>query len=242
MPISGNIGGVTPDFNQTPLISFNAICDTDIGLIRLINKEYLDKTVFDEEKCGLDNIELIKLLYYRSDFNPLSVIAKDPKDVKTLDEYYIQFMQKRIDDIIELSLYTEIYNLIKLYIDSREIFPTLLYYNEAQKQVLYNEKDFSSLNKICIDTLPQKKMDTFSQIFVKDVRELEALPSSTTDKTYYISSFRPNFFIENMELKRNKALEDIITTQYCKNNISIFDMYNEDILFRRNNIDIDDDL
>ena len=57
-------GASTPGASQTPLISFSSIYDLDIGLIRLIGREYLDESIFDVKFFNRPMISIIKDSYY----------------------------------------------------------------------------------------------------------------------------------------------------------------------------------
>ena len=80
-------GVATPGASQTPLISFNSIYDLDIGLIKLIQNEYLDESIFDKNFFNRPLLSMIYDSYHRENFNPLTMFSKS-KDMELLDEYY----------------------------------------------------------------------------------------------------------------------------------------------------------
>lgn len=222
------LGASTPGASQTPLISFSSIYDLDIGLIRLIGKEYLDESIFDVKFFNRPMISIIKDSYYRTEFNPLTMFAKT-NDMELLDDYYNQFMEKRKADIIELCVKTEIENLIQLFIDSKEIYTTIFYNDKYELAELNANHNLDKCKKVYIKGLNANNLRQFSQFYVKDIRELTPISRVDGSKTYYISSFRPNFNSETMELKMDEDINCIIHkgVNHC---ISIFDMYNENIL------------
>ena len=62
---------------MAPLISFNTIFDIDVGLIQLIYDEYLDPKVFNIDIFNKSLKDIIKLLYFRTEKNPLYLFAND---------------------------------------------------------------------------------------------------------------------------------------------------------------------
>ena len=50
---------------QTPVFSFYSLFDLDIGLMNLIEKEYLNKKVFDAEFFKLPNLKKIRGSNYK---------------------------------------------------------------------------------------------------------------------------------------------------------------------------------
>ena len=77
---------------MTPLISFHAIVDIDVGLINLIKQEYLDERVFNKDFFTQPIYAIIADRYYRKERNPLLVFAKNKKDTETLNGYYEVFL------------------------------------------------------------------------------------------------------------------------------------------------------
>lgn len=222
-------GVITPDSCQIPLISFNAVYDLDIGLINLIKNEYLDQRVFKKEFFNQSNKNIIKQSYNRIDFNPLTLFVKDNIDSKLLDDYYNEFMEKRQKDIIDLCVTTELVNLIKLFNESKEIFPIIFYYNDYQKEELISNELIYNNRMIYIDDISEKLLRKITQIFVKDIRELSKFSKIKESKTYYISTFGPNFNKETGELKKDENIDNIINYgfNHC---ISIYDMYDNNKL------------
>ena len=221
-------GVATPGASQTPLISFNSIYDLDIGLIKLIQNEYLDESIFDKNFFNRPLLSMIYDSYHRENFNPLTMFSKS-KDMELLDEYYNQFMERRKADIIELCVKSEMENLIQLFVDSKEIFNTIIYHDELELKELQSNESLAKCKFIHVRDLSKPVLRQFTQFYVKDIRELKYLSLTEGSKTFYISSFRPNFNLETMEIKMDENIENIIHkgVNHC---ISIFDMYNENTL------------
>ena len=96
------------EFNQ--LIPFNLIFDTDFGLIKLISKEYR-ADLFDKSVLDSDDSVIANLLIARPFENPLCILTEyNSETKKILDDYYLEFMDTRYDDILKLSVFTGIGN------------------------------------------------------------------------------------------------------------------------------------
>lgn len=106
----------TPQYTIDPLFDFQALCDTDIGLYRLIKQEYYDKSIFKSEIFEDTNERFIKtLLLTRRHFNPLFIFCKD--NVMTdeeIDDLYKEFLNEEYSKILSLSSITGIFNIASL--------------------------------------------------------------------------------------------------------------------------------
>lgn len=223
---SNLLSGVsTPDTKQFPLISFNCIYDIDIGIMNLIQESYLDTTVFNKDFFNKPFLHRIYDIYTRTEYNPLTVFANHNISKTDLDDYYHQFIEFKMPELIDKCVTTEMLNLLSSFEDSKEIFPTIIFYDKFQKDELEHHKILSKYPNIYFKNIPEQILKKYSQIFVKDIQELDNYCKIPGCVTYYISSFGCNFNAETQELKKDKCIETIITYgfNHC---ISIFDMYN----------------
>ena len=119
--MNSNIDIINGASKMAPLISFYTIVDIDVGLIRLIKREYLNPSVFDVEFFRRPLISIIHDLYYRKMQNPIYLFAKDNIEKEKIDQYYSDFLNEKMDDILDLSVTTSMEDLIELFADSSEI-------------------------------------------------------------------------------------------------------------------------
>lgn len=223
---SNNVLNNGANAKLAPLISFDTIVDTDFGLINLIYTNYLDKSVFDVN-FFLDNTKnIIAKLYLRKDINPLYTIAKNDIDKQRLDDYYNEFLFSKKSDIYDMSITTEILNMIQTFNKSQEIIPTILCYNEDQIRALEEEDDLINNQKVLLSSLTRKDKESFSQFFFKDISEVTPF-LDLKFKTFYLSTYGPNFGED--DLRDPELVKQIIMN---RNKISIFDMYKKDITER----------
>ena len=232
-----NLEKTTPGYSkQNVLVSINALVDTDIGLYNLIKEQYLDPGVFDIEYFKNSSIlDFIETTYFREDDNPLYLIAnKDNLNKDLLDAFYIDFYKNVFKDIYDRSTYTDILHLINSFVDTGEIDVTILYYNKyCLDKLKEDQKDQldSKVNFIYFEDLTSEKLDSYTQIFLRSIYEVDQLPINgfTSPKCFYFSSFRPNIDMKKKDLKRTDVLNELMTGK-LHHDISIFDMYNNEVI------------
>ena len=223
------IGGV--GVKSTPLISFNAIIDTDVGLARLVHEQYLNPNVFDPKYFQRDFIEIIGELYRRSESNPLYLFARDTQDKDTLDTYYKEFLEEKEKDILERSISTEVINMIDNFNSTLEIQTTILYYTAEQKRILDEEPILSKNPKVYYKSLTRKEKESYSQYFFKTLDEAEFFISSNlSGKTIYFSYCGQNLNENKDSIKDSELITFLLMK---KNNINLFDIYRNDIIGRK---------
>lgn len=210
---------------STPLFSFHSIIDEDVALIKYVYKNYYDKSIFDFSKVDkMPMTDLIALIYYRHYINPLKLFLVDESKEEFADECYQEFIEQKEKEILEEGVITEIPNLIKLYKDSSDIIPSIFYYTEYQKQLLDRIPQLVEIDKIHASNI---RLNLYSQIYIKDYREIFIFPEFT-NRTVYFAANDINVFILN-NLEDWKDVYDIIRN---KNRAAIFDIYNPSIIVK----------
>ena len=225
---NNTISGISGTSKMIPLISFHTLVDSDFGLINLVYDKYLDNTVFNVDYFKDKEIENIIIdLYYRKEENPLYLIAKNNIGKELLDKYYKEFIETKRKDIYNMSINTNIVDLINIFDSDKDIIPYILYYNDDQLDILNNEPLLKDIKKVSISELltDSKNLDIYSAFFFKKVSELELFKDLRT-KSFYISTYRFNFD-DNGNFKDEKFIKSIL---YNNNRINIFDLYNNQVL------------
>ena len=121
------------------------------------------------------------------------------------------------------------YNLIREFVNSSEVIPTILYYTQAQKNVLDNDVLLSKIKSISIDELTQneEKKAEFEQFYFKFIDE--SIPFlSLSNRTFYFSTTGQNLNENNEDIIFSN--EDIFEIYKRGNKINLFDMYRTDII------------
>jgi len=225
---------ITPGVSKhNVLISVNALVDLDVGMYKLIRDEYLDPSVFNQDFLLKASImEYIQTSYYRTEDNllyPISIID----DHELLDEYCAQFIKTEYNTIYDKATYTDILEMIRLFIASKEANITIYYYGDYVKSQLENDiKDGTLPSKISLLDAKELKspsvINKFDQIYIRSIYELDefALKGLESPKNFYISNFGPNFDSKG-NLKRTTSLK-IIQMGQLMHNILIYTLYNQE--------------
>lgn len=211
-----------------PLISFYSIIDIDFGLINLIYDQYLDENIFEKDFFKKSTVEIIRTIYNRKEINPLYLISKENISRELLDQYYKEFLEYKMNDIFKYSISTEIINLIDTFNQSKDVIPTILCYDKDQIKLLEEEPKLKNNRKILLSSLNDKGKNNFVHFFFKDVDEVEPF-RKLNNKNFYFSSSYMNLDEKN-DLRNSKLIDEIIRRS---NTISIFDMYKENVLGRK---------
>lgn len=219
------------DNKMAPLISFHTIFDIDVGLIQLIFDEYLDPKVFNKKFFYRPLIDIIRDLYYRKKENILNLFTNEDVDQEILDNYYKEFLNICMDKILDRSITTEIINMISIFNNTSEINPTILYYNKKQKELLDDEPLLKKNKKVCLSELNSERRKSFSQYYFKYIDELTPFAQCRA-KTFYISNHGLNLNETQDDIKDSDLIIKIIKG---RNQIGIFNLYNEEILRRKDN-------
>lgn len=138
-----------------PLVPFNCIFDTDIGMIELIRNEYRSPDIFNIEYLDsfTSNRDLIGILYHRKCLNPLLLFMNNKEDTETADDLYNQFMDTKYVDILQHSVYTGLYKLVSYFNYSEEIAPILAYANDTEEYILSSNKTLSNFKRVNINDI-----------------------------------------------------------------------------------------
>ena len=170
MNVNSVVGGAGS--KSAPLISFNAIVDIDVGLINLVKRDYLSPSVFDVSKFNIDQNDIIREVYFRKELNPLVHFAKDKSNTQLLDDYYKEFIDTKMKDILDLSTATDVISMIDLFNVSNEINASILYYTEEQKEMLDNEDTFKDNEKVSISSLTSYDLKSiYTQYYFISIEE-----------------------------------------------------------------------
>lgn len=218
--------------SMVPLIMFDTIVDTDIGLLYLIYNEYLDGTVFNKELWEKPIDEILNIIYYRKTKNPLipfSIID----DIQELDSLYDDFINKRYIDILWKSVTTEMYNLVKLFLETSEIVVYIGYRNELEKEIIDSDPVLSKVTSININSLSKEDLyKNFKQYYCKYIEDLLLFDDDNcAGKTIYLSTIRSNFNENNDDLRETNYLQNIVKRM---NQISLFDLYKKEYITKGN--------
>lgn len=221
---AGNTRGIL-----TPLVPFNCIYDTDIGLIRLIKTEYRDASTFNLnllDSFSTDK-ELVKHLRHRKDFNPLIEFMNNKEDIETADDLYKQFRDKQYDQMIRYSVKTGIHRLVSLFPVANEINGTICYYNDIEKSILDRDYAFIKIRKKHIDKVRQDiHKYPIGQYYFKSVGDFyfSKLAEYIVSNSIFIMDYDYNFLDD---MSNFKVTKEIALVEYNRCLINVISAFND---------------
>lgn len=210
-----------PTYTLSPLFDFQAICDADLGLYRLIKQEYYDKSIFKNELFDTNDEVFIKTeLLCRKNINPLILFCEENKlSNDELDDLYKQFLDEEYDNILKLSPITDIMNVASMSNSMQQhlVNASILCKSEQEKEWVY--KYTKKINCIVAD-YNKFKITEFDTIYIKDIYELLLFDQDTIKyKNIIISRFL--FNLENEYTKMDLPIMEI-SKKYYKDNYFLF--------------------
>ena len=204
----------------TPLIPFDCIVDTDVGLIQLVNDQYMDRSVFNAKMFDKSLGEMILDLYFRKVENPLYIYANPDIEHEVLDEYYKEFFESKYDLILERSPGTEMQNVIELFQSTGgDVFPTVLCKDDRTENFI---KEALKVPTIRLEDINDKSMKNYSHVYFKYVTQIEPFETFLVSKFVYNTTHGLNLNDENDGLKEYDFLDRVSK----KNNMHLLDLYN----------------
>lgn len=219
----------------TPLISFYSIIDRDMGLIKNILMNYRNEDIFDLKK-DKKYFEILGSIYRRKEENPLYYLLKIDNEQSRVfvDECYEEFISEREAEVLSYSVTTDIYNLLRDFNNSSEIIPAILYYTQAQKNIIDNDPLLSKIKSVSIGELTRhpEKRDEYEQFYFKFIEEAEMF-LELRNKTFYFSTTGRNLNENNDDIKFTN--EEVLEIYKRGNKINLFDIYRTDIIGGYNN-------
>lgn len=220
LPGSGNTGGI-----MTPLIHFDIIFDTDVGLLCLILRDYMNPEVFNKDFFfGKKVKELVYELYIRKENNPIDICINDSYKNKA-DDFYRQFMEEKYNEILELSVFTEFYRLIRAFQNESDIKATILCDREEQVTFLGKYNNTKKCDIFISNSLNKVNIKRYNQFYFKRIDDSSKFANNISNKTVYFANYGFNRN-DNNEIKDH----DLIVSLSETNVINLIDVYNMDKL------------
>lgn len=229
------IDGIGLTKKSNPLISFHCLIDEDISLIKYILLDFRNENVFDLNKVStMSFYDIIGELYERKYKNPLEFLMKDVRDKSFLLDCYNEFITEHESEVLKHATGTEIMRLIVDYKNSGEIIPYILYYTDAQHDILLSEDSLKNIKMLKYDKLINgdypEKPDDFSQYYFKYIDEIYNCKfENFSEKTFYFATCNLNLNDDNTDIKDPDLAINIIKND---SKMNLFDLYRMDIIRR----------
>lgn len=217
---------MTTDGKLYPLIPFDLVIDTEVGLLQTINKKYHNTDTFYDSLLNAPIKYQIYLLNMRKRINPITAIAKERDDEELMNDYYRQFMEEEYVDILKNSIITRMFIVIMEGIKMGTILPTIVCNSSLEKNYLL-KRDKEVFDKCNIEVgIPFHKLidELKDPIYIKDIMMLVPLVDKLRTKNVYIPRYRFNY--EDVEKTTILQAPFIVASGLMK--IDTFDLYNEE--------------
>lgn len=212
-------------YTITSVVPFDMIIDIDMGLFKLIQKEYANKKVFRQSILSERNMDIMKLILTdRPDSNPLKLFV-NPEYEKEADDMYQQFISERYKDIIDLSCTTGIFDIIRR---SKSVKDTVRYTiickSELEKKIIedrYLKYEIKPIIKMISD-YHDLDVTSYGSIYIKDYREILQYPD-VFGKNILLGNYR--FNMEDGIKELGVPLKEVTKKVIGSNSIKVIDIY-----------------
>ena len=216
---------MTNDGKEFPIITFDQIVDTEIGLIKLINDRYHNTDTFYWSLIEAPTKVILWLLYNRRRKNPLTVIAKERDNKELMDSYYDEFMEKEYVYILKNSIVTNLYDMTKVFVETKGVKPYIYCKNDMEANYL-TKIDKDTFNK-CELIVSKSYNDAITElndtIYLKSFDEVLGIYEKAIGKHLYLSGYRYNY--EDDE--KTRLLQNYSTLCKSVMAIKIYEPYKE---------------
>lgn len=205
------------------LASFESIIDIDMGLMRLIKRDYNTNFFY---QFLLENSEDNQhvILNRRTNPNLLRAISDDKTEEQqfALDDLYNQFMKDEYSNILKLSPVSTFYRIILSNVFKNNIFKVSVVCKTQEEADILQEKGVEC-TPIIVDKKDKIYLKKYDVISVKNVFELDEY-FNVNGKIIFIPDYRFNV----MEIPQDKELllpEEILIKYGINNQLNIYNAY-----------------
>lgn len=213
------------------LLPFELIYDIDVGLLKLIQRDFNDSTYFDIHKIdSMDDTDIINYSMNRHHENPLYGISNAyDGSFEDLDELYEDFMKTKYKEILELSNKTYLGGLYELISSTQGIKISIYYKSELELEKL-KELNIKCDFIDCIESeMNLRRLKEFDVIYIKHHGDIS---NKIEGKNLYFANYGYNYlYFEDKEpvvrpeillLSGNNVIKfaDIYTTVNLNENIN----------------------
>lgn len=173
-------------YTTSNLVEFDAVVDTDLAIIDYMISNY-NKSFFKESVLNASSRNVIKnLLLFREDINPLTILLKD-EYLESAEDLFKEIINTKYEEVLKLAEPTDIFRYIKTLEDETEgvVISTINCKNKLEQQMI------NELAGIMRTDINQKDMNTFTCLFVKNIKDIETY-RNFGGKYIYLSNFKFN--------------------------------------------------
>ena len=200
------------------LLPFDLIFDTDFGLIKLIQNEFMDPDIFNVHMLNdMDDDSIVNYCVNRIYENPLYGLSNLKHE--ELDELYEDFMKTKYKEILELSNKTYLGTMFQSFCNTQGLKVFVYYTSDLELEKL-SDSPFNLVD--CREReMNLREMKNYDAIYVKHP---SLIPMKLEGKTLYYANYE-YMYLQSEDEDKEKAIRPDILIMTANNIIKFNDIY-----------------
>ena len=176
------------------LFTSNILLDTDIGVYRLVREKYDNPKYFKLNILDVIIERYKEVIPRRDTINPLSFIIKDEYKNR-IDNLYNEMMSKDYSRILELSEFTNVEDVLGLFLTRKELDIKIVCKNLEEKQIFKNRN--KKYNIVVFENYKDIDVEPYDAIYTKYYKDYSKF-NKIVAKTLYFANAKYNFTNKNI--------------------------------------------
>ena len=176
------------------LFTSNILLDTDIGVYRLVREKYDNPKYFKLNILDVIIERYKEVIPRRDTINPLSFIIKDEYK-NSIDNLYNEMMSKDYSRILELSEFTNVEDVLGLFLTRKELDIKIVCKNLEEKQIFKNRN--KKYNIVVFENYEDIDVEPYDAIYTKYYKDYSKF-NKIVAKTLYFANAKYNFTNKNI--------------------------------------------
>ena len=176
------------------LFTSNILLDTDIGVYRLVREKYDNPKYFKLNILDVIIERYKEVIPRRDTINPLSFIIKDEYK-NSIDNLYNEMMSKDYSRILELSEFTNVEDVLGLFLTRKELDIKIVCKNLEEKQIFKNRN--KKYNIVVFENYKDIDVEPYDAIYTKYYKDYSKF-NKIVAKTLYFANAKYNFTNKNI--------------------------------------------
>lgn len=209
-------------YTITSIVPFDMLVDTDMGLLKLIQKDYCNYEIFRKPVLEERNMDIMKLMLTRRDtYDPMFLFCNEGKENEVKDLYQ-EFLQTKYEEMLKYSCTTGIFEMVKRCKSMQDVTKfTIVCDNDLQKSHIKKLFKKYDMNQKITD-ISEIRLEDYGNIYIKRYENILDHKDITIEgKNILIGNY-----MFNMEQGIDSIpLRDVSEKVMVNNVIKIIDMY-----------------
>ena len=176
------------------LFTSNILLDTYIVVYRLVREKYDNPKYFKLNILDVIIERYKEVIPRRDTINPLSFIIKDEYK-NSIDNLYNEMMSKDYSRILELSEFTNVEDVLGLFLTRKELDIKIVCKNLEEKQIFKNRN--KKYNIVVFENYKDIDVEPYDAIYTKYYKDYSKF-NKIVAKTLYFANAKYNFTNKNI--------------------------------------------